>query len=458
MYIKTRHLFFKRVHEFFFLGSKRTVNAKKHITLAFLGKMINILIGFILVPLTINYVSEERYGIWLSLSQIIAWFSFFDIGLGNGLRNKLSASLAKKSFIEAKTFISSAYSILSIVFCGLILLFFCLNPFLNWKSILNTVTVDNSELRIVALISFLFFCLNYVVKLIENILLADQKSSLPEFIKLIGNSIVLSTILVLIYTTSGSLIMLSLVIGLSPFLTLLAANVFFFSRQYYDIRPSIKSVNSNYYKELFGLGVKFFIVQISVIIIFSTDNIIISQLFGPKEVIPYSLAYKYFGMITMFFSIITTPFWSAYTEAYVLKDFEWIARTNKSLIKIWILFVFFSIILFVISPIFYKFWVPSVQISQRLSFFMMIYVIIVNWGSIFVTFINGVGKIKLQMIIGTIGAILNIPLSIFFAKSLGMGSAGVIIASIICIGYGPFIAPIQYLKIINGNPKGIWNK
>ena len=84
--------------------------------------------------------------------------------------------------------------------------------------------------------------------------------------------------------------------------------------------------------------------------------------------------------------------------------------------------------------------------------------VLLSWGNIFVVFINGVGKVRLQIIVATIGAIINIPLSYFFAIVLNLGLAGVIAASIISISFGPILAPIQFRKIINGTAKGIWNK
>ena len=81
---------------FFTQGNKRTLRAKRNITVSFISKAISIMISFIIVPLTLGYVGRVEYGIWMTISSIIAWFSFFDIGLGNGLRNKLAEALAKE--------------------------------------------------------------------------------------------------------------------------------------------------------------------------------------------------------------------------------------------------------------------------------------------------------------------------------------------------------------------------
>ncbi|MEX0290858.1 MAG: lipopolysaccharide biosynthesis protein [Flavobacteriaceae bacterium] len=439
-------------------GQKRSVRAKKHIIASFLIKGVSILIGFLMVPLTIGYVQKEQYGIWLTLSSVVAWFSFFDIGLGHGLRNKLAEALAQGKKDLAKTYVSTAYAILAAIFISILGIFFVVQPLLNWQVILNTTAVDASELRLVAIALFSFFCINFVLKLIYSIFLADQRPANQGFINLISNFIALLIIFVLTKTTQGSLFYLALTIGLAPMVILIAVSLFMFNRDYKEIAPSFRFIQVSEFKELIGLGFRFFIIQISSLIIFSTDNIIIAQILGPSEVPAYAVAHKYFGLITAVFSIISVPFWSAYTEAYVKKDLKWIYSTNRKLIRIWGALVIVSLFMLSISTYFYRFWVPEIEVPFLLSVIMCLYVNTLAWGNIFVVFVNGVGKIQLQLIAGVISTLINIPLSYYFAYKLGLGSAGVILASIVCIAYGPIVAPRKLKKILRGTATGIWNK
>ncbi|MBK6963896.1 MAG: hypothetical protein IPH20_08080 [Bacteroidales bacterium] len=112
-----------------------------------------------------------------------------------------------------------------------------------------------------------------------------------------------------------------------------------------------------------------------------------------------------------------------------------------------------------VAKYFYKIWVgDEVAISFQLSAMTALFVAIYIWYSIFIYFINGTGKITLQLYVCVAVAILNIPVSIFFASTLGLGTAGVILGS--CVTYlpGAIIAPIQYRKIITGKDTGIWGK
>ena len=448
----------QKISYFLNKGHQRTTKAKKNIFVSFIVKGLNILIAFALVPIVLNYIDKEQYGIWLTLSSIIGWLGFFDVGLGHGLRNKLSEALANEDQAKAKTYVSTAYALIGAIFLSLLLLFYVVNPFLNWTKILNTTEGYFNELRLVAIIIFTCYCLRFILQLISKVLFALQRPAINDIIKLSGKVVTLILFLVLARTTEGSLTNISLVYGAVPLLVFLSASIYFFRIEYKAIAPSFGHIDFKYARDLLGLGVKFFAVAISGLIVFTTDNFIIIQLYGPDEVPAYALAHKYFGIITMAFSIISVPFWSAYTEAFLKKDINWINATNKGLIKIWVGLSLFGLVLLAGSDLFFSVWIPQIEVPFFLSACMLFYVVVLSWGNIFVTFINGVGKIKLQLIVATIGAVINIPLSIFLAKYCGLGSPGVILASTICICYGPILAPIQFKKIVNGTASGVWSK
>ena len=103
-----------KIKNFLSTGHSRSIRAKKNIFASFGLKGISILISFFLVPLVLNYIDITKYGIWLTLSSIIGWFGFFDIGLGNGLRNKFAEAIAKGQKELARIYVSTTYAILFI--------------------------------------------------------------------------------------------------------------------------------------------------------------------------------------------------------------------------------------------------------------------------------------------------------------------------------------------------------
>src|SRR5665647_651981 len=156
--------------DFFTKGQDRSIKIKKNILASFVIKGFSIAISIILVPLTINYVNPTQYGIWLTLSSIITWFSFFDIGFGHGLRNKFAEALAKGEEELARIYVSTTYAILCIIIGIVLILFLCINPFINWAKILNTTQEMAGELSILAGIVFIFFCLRFIFQLVTTVL------------------------------------------------------------------------------------------------------------------------------------------------------------------------------------------------------------------------------------------------------------------------------------------------
>jgi O-antigen/teichoic acid export membrane protein len=449
--------YFNYIKYFYTSGHERSVKAKKNIIASFGLKGISIIIGLLLVPMTITYVGTINFGIWLTLISVIEWFNFFDIGLGNGLRNKFAEALAKDQKELARTYVSTTYAILLIIVGIVYLLFIIINPLINWTKILNTSPQMGVELSKLVFIVFTFFCARFIVKLIGTIIVADQKPALNDSFNIISNIFVLIIIFILTKTTTGSLIRLGFVISITPVIILTIASLLFYSSSYRYCRPSYKYVQVKYFNELASLGIKFFIIQIAAVMLFSTSNIIISQLFGPENVTPYYIAYKYFMIISMIFTIITTPFWSASTEAYIKKDYYWIKKFVNKLIKIWAILSIILVIMIIFSNQFYLLWIGSkVKVPFDLSLIMGFFVIINTFSFIYVNFINGVGKIRLQLYFSIFETISFIPLAIFFCKIFGI--SGVIFARVLAFLPGTIIIYIQYRKIITNTANKIWIK
>ena len=437
-------------------GQQRSIKARKNIIAAFLIRGGSIIISLFLVPLTIHYVSPGQYGIWITLSSIIGWFGFFDIGFGNGLRNKFAESVAKGEHEQARIYVSTTYAILIIIIVIVLLLFFFINPFLNWSKILNTPVEMAGELSTLALIVFSFFCLQFVLQLITTVLTANQQPAKASLFNFFGSLFSALIIFILTKTTSGNLIYLGTVYSCTPIVVLTFSSIWFYSNKYKKYAPSIKYVKFSYGRDLMTLGIKFFFLQVAGIVLYQTSNIIIAQLFGAAEVTPYNVAFKYFSVIPMVMGIITTPFWSAYTEAWVKKDINWIKKSIKQLKILWGGLSIVTLVMLFFSNFIYRLWVgKEIVVPFNVSLSLAIYVIVIAWTNIYSLFLNGCGKIKLQLYISLIGMVLNIPLAIYLGKKLGI--SGIILSIVILCSISMIIEPIQTNKIINFKAKGIWN-
>jgi O-antigen/teichoic acid export membrane protein len=438
--------------------NERTLKAINNIINSFAIKGLSIVISFILVPLSIKYLGNTKYGIWITLGSIINWFSYFDIGLGNGLRNKFATAKSEGNNILARKYVSTTYAILSIIMICLMVIFIVINPFLDWNKLLNAGnTFHSNELQILSYIIFILFCLNFILKLITTILTADQKPAKASIFDLYSRVIAVVSIYFLtnIDINSSSIVIIGVIITGSQTIVLLIANFKYFNNEYKEFSPNLKLVDFSYGKELFNLGLKFFIIQLSSLLLYQTNIVIISQQLGPEIVTKYNIGFSYYGSLSMIFAIIISPFWSAFTEAWVKKDIGWIKNIMRNLIKSWVGLLIIGLLMVVFSKAILKLWIGNdIEITYKLSFIILAYFMISAWNGIYSTLLNGIGKVKLQLYIGVITALLNIPLSIFLGTYIGL--EGILIANIIIAIPGLIIYPIQYKKLINGKKDGIW--
>lgn len=437
-------------------GDSRIVKAKKNILLSIFNKGIAILISLMLVPITISYLNSEQYGIWLTLSSVVAWVSFFDVGLGHGFRNRFAEAKANGDTQLARKYVSTAYVSLFLIFGFILIVAELINPLIGWDFFLNVKT-NNELLTDVISIILIGTCMGFVVNLVSIMLSADQKPALSAIIATIGQGVALLVIYILTLTTQSNMRYIAIALSWVPCIITFLISIKIFRREYKDYSPSIKYIDFSLVRNIIGLGGKFFVIQLSMLLIFQMVNIILSRVLGPNAVTEYNVAYKYFSITQMLYNIILSPFWSAYTEAYIKGDIPWMRRIYQRLSQIWYLLVMINLILLAISPIVYKMWLgDNVSLSWAVSIAMCVYLSILSFSNMYMILLNGIGKVMMQMSIYLVCAIVCIPLTYISCQTWGIPGV-LIILSLVYIIQAIF-SKYQLNLILNQKACGIWNR
>lgn len=436
------------ISRFFTQGNERSIKAKKNILGILFIKGGNILIGLLLVPLTLDYVDSETYGIWIALSSMIAWISFFDIGINNGLKNKLTAALAQKDYELGRKYVSTTYAILSLIFIPLMIILLGIAPFIDWKGLLNLPDIPINELLVSVCIVITYFCINFILSTINVVILAEQRPADAALRTFIQQLVSLIIIYILTMTTQGNLTILCLAFCFSPLLVVSLFNITLFKGRYKAISPKFKAIDFKVAPDLMKLGVQFFIIQIAAIIQYQMINFLILRYYGATEVTSYNISFKYFNILMMVWGILTSPLWVAAADAFAKKDFDWIRNTQKKYLKVYLLFMIGGIFMLLISKQIYTFWVgDKVDISYDLSFWVLMYNLVMMFGSIFVLVINGSGKLKIQTYASMISPFIFLLCCWLFIK-IKLPIYGILIAAIISNFNGLILAPIQCYKML----------
>lgn len=427
----------------------RDINFIKQLKFSFIYKVLAILLSFILTRLLLQYLGIETYGIWSIILTLVNWILFFDLGIANGVKNKVSEELAKKNILSVKEFISTGYIILFFFSATIYMFFFIISFFINWQTIFNTEILTNIFLQKVVLTVLFFILLNFIFSIIIAVFNATQNASLIVLNQFISQLLALIMVYILSLFTDSNLLYIAISYGLSLLISNLILS-FWFYKKHIHLMPSYKFFSRNKVASITSLGVKFFFLQLTILIILSTDKIIIAQLLGPSLVTSYDILFKYFSIITIIHGIINTPLWSMYTEAYEKNDFHWIESTLSKLIKLTLVYILLAILLSIFGYKIIELWIGDIDLGLKVSNFLYMgaMAIILTWYSIFAYFSNGINKTKVQLITASIGAIINLPLSIYFINFLDMGLNGVLLATIISLSIFGIAGPIQAFKEI----------
>ncbi len=420
-------------------------------------KGVGILISLILIPLSINYVGAVNFGIWLTISSVIGWMNQFDLGMGNGLRNKITTEYAQKRYDDGKTYVSTTYAALILIAVIFFIFFLGVHTFVDWTKIFNTPIELGSTVNLIVIIVLICFCAQFVLQILSVVLTAVHLAYKANLIQTISLVISLIGVLYLTYFTESNLVYLVLVLAFSLVLSLIIYSLYYYSHDLLVFKPELSKINFKKSKGLFGVGWLFFIVQLGNLVLYQTSNIIIANILGFEEVSIFNVVHKYFTALFMIISVILNPFWSAFADAFELKDYVWMKKSLNRLKKIFYLFIFLNLICIAVSPFVFRIWLgDSLAVPFSVTLSLGFYFIAFFWYNIHVTFIFGVGKLSVQMLTIFLAAFINIPLSIFLGNQYGL--SGVVFGNIIVFLFLGLITYIQVQKIVNKMAFGLWDK
>ena len=310
-------MLFERIKNLFTSQDERNASLRKNILFSAVFKVIGLATSLLIVPVTLDYLDNEVYGIWLTMSSVLYWFAYFDIGLGNGMRNYLTEAISTKNYVEAKSIVSTTFFLLSVVAIVLGVVVAVALYAVDLDKLFNTTLVSGQYLRDTMFVASVFTLMMFVVKNVGMIFVAMQKYAMNDLLLVSGNVLALFVIYALTRFTEGNLFYVVLAFTMVPVLVYLLASVPVFIK-YANIRPSLKAIDYGLAKQVIGKGLGFFLIQItSCIVIFGSSNLFIARFCGPSDVTVYNIAYKYFNLLAIAYTIVISPLWNAYTDAYV---------------------------------------------------------------------------------------------------------------------------------------------
>jgi O-antigen/teichoic acid export membrane protein len=411
------------------------------------AKIISGIGSFLIIPLLLRQLGVQNFGIWMSISSTVGLASFLDLGISYNLMNRLSYLNVNGSKAEIDKTITMAYLVQGVIVIILIFILSLSFFSLNWNKIYN---VPSNFDKSVIYFSFFFFILNLVGNTIYSIQRGLQLNKLANY-WLLFNSIFYVLSIFFLLSFSDNMRILAIATFGVPLLTSILNTFYFFHYKKINIDLSI-SLNYKSFSLFMGRGLVFLYLQITGLIAFQIDNLILAHIMDYKTVTEYNIALKLFTIPSIILGVYFQVLWPKYADFSAKLDILSLRKTFVRSIIFSALFVIpFVILIFTFSDELIRFWLKNqFSVSKELLVAFSIWTIInlviaTNLG----VFYNGIDILKPQVITSFLMVICNLFLSIFLTRKIGV--SGVVWGSIISSFFLSCLPLLIYLftKIFN---------
>ncbi len=419
----------------------REVHRNNYLNIVF--RIGGIVMSLLFTRYNIAYLGASIYGVWLTIASVSSWANLGNLGIGNGLRNELAKAIAQGNAEKQRNLIWTAITLLTKLSMAIFVILTIVSEILFYSDVIDVA------LRVPMYITNFFFCVSFVLGISRSVALSYQLSWLTTYSQSLVVVLNLVAVLFLMaFNVTPNLIVYATLIGVGTAL----GNGFIIINLRKKMNQYLHGDYSGHYSLVYrnailNVGLQFFVLQICCVILYSTDNVIINKLFDSAQVTKYSVIHSVFFTGESLFGIFLVSLWSAVTFAAEKGEFAWVKKEVRNLLWIWLGYTVGVIIVSLSFNWIIKIWLGDGAMYYEPSLVSMfaIYTIITQFGAIYVNVANGLSKIRLQIIFSVIGALINVPLSIFLASFCGLGLKGVILATLICCFGSAVVVPCEII-------------
>lgn len=390
-----------------------------------------LLINILTLPLTVRYLGRFQYGIWVTISTSVMMLAVLDLGVANTLTNFIAEAHAKEDRAQAKQSFATAFWVTVAIVLLLAPLSFALWRALNWGSLFHVedpLLVE--EVRRCVAIAGVFFLLSMPLTLANRVLGGYQEVHLANYFGMANSVLSLIAIIGTVWL-HGSLVTLMAAYSGALLFGTLGLNLWLCFWQRPWLRPSPWNVSRGIIRKLFGQGFLFFIIQLTGLVVFNSDNLVITHYLGAAAVTPYSTAWKLTQYAALLQGVLMPSLWPALAEAYHQRNMSWINSTYRSLRKKTQLAVgVVAVLMGLLGQWVIRVWtggaiVPNHRLLWLMAFFAFLMAVTTNQALL----LAAVGRLRLEAVVAVLAAVSNFVLSIYLVQRIG--AEGVILATIL---------------------------
>ncbi|MBW8359992.1 MAG: hypothetical protein K0M63_09375 [Weeksellaceae bacterium] len=387
-------------------------------------KIASSIVSLIAVPLLLKALGTYNYGVWVTLTALVGWLNIFDFGSGYSLKNKVTESLVNKDKSYLQILIAGTIQFYVLATFVILLVFGCsffVIAALRENAILSVI------LYLPVILAFPFTLGHFIVQ-------GLKKFNLLNFLLLFQSLLWLITIVLYSYgIIQLNIYKVAFIYGL--LYVLINFSIFYISLSYLKFKWE-ELLNFSHFtssKDSLLVGGRFFLLQLSTLMLFSLGNLMTYDNLQVKDVAQFDTINKIFLIGMTFFSVIIGVFWAEISHAKALKQKVLLFKAKNQLLWISLFFSIGTCIVAYFMPFIVPFWtngIINIEFTQLLPFVFL--VVIQYFAYSGAVFLNAFEDLNGQVVLSVAASVFIIPLAKYFFY-IGIGIGSVPLASAILI-------------------------
>jgi len=402
--------------------SGRGGRAKLAISTSLVSRVVTTAVSFVVLPISIRYLGNEGYGLMTTITAVVGWLQFTNMGIGLGLQNALTDEVAKGNKQTQNELVSTAFFSLCAIGLVLFVAGLLVFPHVSWDRVFPpTSSRFTTEIPWTVLMVFFGFVSTVILGFVNPIYAARQELHIGSLQAMITSLLTLLGTVTAVHFRLGLLGLTSCTIGLTAVMQWSFALWTLYGRGLKELHPTFSGFKRNAAGRIYKNGINFLLLQICNIAFFQIDAFLITHFLTVDQVTPYSVAQKVFLQTSGIFAIVTGSLWAAYGNAKAQGDYAWIRRTHSQMRKVFLLF-FGGLALFMIvaGHKLLQLWVGSAAApSTVLIAGVAMYFIVREWTALHAMLLNGLNIVRPQVWNLLLTAIITLTLDIYLVTRLG---------------------------------------
>ena len=300
---------------------------------ASLAKAMGLGATLLTIPVTAPYLGPERFGLFMTLCAVPQLMSFSDFGIGNGLLTELAKATGSAHRRKASTLVSSGFYMLLAIGALAIALASGICAWLPWARMLHVMNPAAQAETAPALFVFsVATAINMPLGVVQRVQQGFQEGYRSNLWLSMGNLLGLGLLLTFVHWHMSLPWLVAAIAG-GPVISGLLnwATEFLWNRRW--LAPRLSQFHWSAAREIAGTGVLIFSSQAGAAILLSCPMFLLAHAAGAASVAPFSALQRMYSIFVVASSLLMTPLWPAYSEAFARGDFAWLRSTfRRSLI------------------------------------------------------------------------------------------------------------------------------